>query len=115
MTEPIWLPVATALATKAATGLYELVVKRFAHHPDRQRALTEAAGAAPDSAEVHALAEAVHATEREDPEFAKQLRTEFQKLEITQQNYSGGRPNVTGDVSGRVVQVSGDVAGSINL
>lgn len=114
MTDPILTAIAAALATKAATGLYDLVRRRFSRHPERARALEAAAGAAPDSAPAQALADALAATEREDPGFAEELRAEWVKIEQTDR--SGGVRNVvSGNVTGNVIQVDGNVSGGINL
>jgi hypothetical protein len=106
MTDPILMSVATALATKAATGLYELVKQKFGRHPERARALEAAEGKPAGSAEVATLAEALAAAGREDPAFAQQLRAAT-RVDV--------RNVVSGTVSGHVVQVAGDVQGNIEL
>ena|SRR5947209_7837436 len=107
MTDPIWMSVATALATKAAGDLFDLVKRRFGKHPERARALESASGAAADSAAVGTLAEALAATEREDPGFGAELRAALTKVDV--------RNVVSGQVTGNVVQVAGDVSGGIHL
>ena len=106
MTDPIWMSVATALATKAAGSLFDLVKKRFSKNPERARALESASGAAADSAEVGTLAEALAATEREEPGFGAELRAAMTKVDVR---------NVVGPVTGNVVQIAGDMTGDLNM
>jgi hypothetical protein len=110
MPEPILVSIATALATKAATGLYDLVKKKFSRDPEDTRAL-EAAEAAPGEAEpITALAERLEAAERADPEFARQLRDGW-----AQHAETGGVVNqVSGTVHGKVVQAR-DIHGNITF
>jgi hypothetical protein len=111
MPEPILVSIAAALAAKGATGLYELVKRKFAKDPEAVAAL-EAASAAPDAPQpITALAERLHEAEVEDGEFAEALRTEWQKLTIT---HGEVHNQVTGNVTGKVVQLR-DVHGNINL
>ncbi|WP_326567470.1 hypothetical protein VSH64_37405 [Amycolatopsis rhabdoformis] len=111
MPEPILTAVATALATKAAQGLYELVKRKFSSD---KKAVATLEAATPDKPEtVTALAERLDAAGREDPAFAAALRTEF---EVHQDARSGGVTNHVGTVAegGKVVQLR-DVHGDINL
>lgn len=115
MPEPILLAVATALATKAATGLYDLVKKKFSG--DKKAIATlEAAEAAPsDETTVKALAERLEVAEREDPEFAAALRGEWRRIEVDQHAEGGGSNlSVGGDVTGKILQAR-DITGNINL
>lgn len=110
MPEPILISIATALATKAATGLYDLVKNRFSKDPEATKAL-EAAEAAPGEAEpIKALAERLAVAEGADPAFAEALRTGW-----AQHAESGGVINqVTGTVHGNVVQAR-DIHGNISF
>ncbi|OLF09046.1 hypothetical protein BLA60_20900 [Actinophytocola xinjiangensis] len=111
MAEPVLVSIAAALAAKAATSLYELVRRTFAGREDAEAALTAAEGAAPDSAEVAALADQLAAAERADPEFATELRGIWGQVGAT----DGGVVNqITGTVSGKVVQAR-DIQGGISF
>ncbi|GLY67607.1 hypothetical protein [Amycolatopsis taiwanensis] len=117
MPEPILLSIATALATKAATGLYDLVKKRFSKDPEAAKAL-EAAEAAPEEAEpITALAERLEVAERSDPEFSRQLRAEWAQHaeggEVVNNMTGGVANNMTG-TAGKVVQAR-NIHGSVNL
>ncbi|WP_033291487.1 hypothetical protein [Amycolatopsis jejuensis] len=111
MPEPILTAVATALATKAATGLYELVKRKFSGN-HKATAELEAA-TSDDPATVQVLAERLDEVGRADPEFATALRTEF---EVHQDARSGGVTNHVGSVAegGKVVQAR-DVHGDISF
>ncbi|ATY15811.1 hypothetical protein F9C11_06545 [Amycolatopsis sp. VS8301801F10] len=111
MPEPILTAVATALATKAATGLYDLVKRKFSGN---SKATAELEAATPDNpATVTALAERLDEVSRQDPEFGAALRTEF---EVHQEARSGGVTNHVGTVAegAKVVQLR-DVQGNISL
>lgn len=96
MVDPILMSVAGTLATKAAGGLYDLVVRTFRGRPDAVEALEAAEGAEPDSPPVQALATRLAEVAAEDPEFDTALRTWANKGGVVNQ--------VTGNVSGQVVQ-----------
>ncbi|GAA5169629.1 MULTISPECIES: hypothetical protein [Amycolatopsis] len=107
MPDEILMTIATTLATKAATGLYDLVKNRFSRHPEAAGAL-EAADPA-DEGSVRALAERLDAEAQADPEFAAALRGQWQ------QTANGGVNNqITGTVHGKVVQ-AGDIHGNISF
>src|SRR5262249_44758370 len=108
--EPILISIATALATKAATGLYDLVKKKFSKDPEGTKAL-EAAETAPQDAEpVKDLAERLAVAQEADPEFAEALRAAWE-----QRAESGGVINqITGTVHGKVVQAR-DIHGNISF
>jgi hypothetical protein len=111
MPEPILTAVATTLATKAATGLYELVKRKFSGDG---KATAELEAATPDDpATVTALAERLDQAGRQDPDFAAALRTEFT---AHQDARSGGVNNSVGSVAegAKVVQLR-DVQGNISL
>lgn len=108
MAEPILLSIATALATKAGTGLYDLVKKKFSKDPAATKAL-EAAEAAPQEAEpITALAERLELAERSDPEFARDLRSGWALHAET----GGVLNNNTGTVNGLLIQAR-NINGSI--
>jgi hypothetical protein len=112
MPEPILVSIAAALAAKGATGLYDLVKRKFAKDPKAIATLEAASSAPAGSQPVLALAERLHQTEANDQEFAGELRAEWQKLpEATR---AGVHNQITGDVTGKVVQ-AGDIHGNINL
>lgn len=119
--EPILISIATALATKAATDLYDLVKGRFAKHSDATKAL-EAATAieAPTerSPQVVELARVLERVEREDPEFGPLLRAEWSRTEgaIADVDQRGRINNtITGNISGGKVLQAGDIHGEINF
>lgn len=110
MAEPILTSIATSLAGKAASGLYELVKNRFAAHRKAREAL-EAATESPDDPDtVAALADQLAEAERDDPDFREALRSGWAQLD------SGGevRNQVRGNVTGKLVQAR-DVHGNISL
>jgi hypothetical protein len=106
MLDPVLMSIATDLATKAASGLYDLVVARFRNRPDAQRALEAARGAAPYSPPVQALATRLAEVAAEDPEFDRAMRTWA--------DHGGVVNQITGNVSGKVVQAR-DITGNISL
>ncbi|MGW3962838.1 hypothetical protein ACWED2_23680 [Amycolatopsis sp. NPDC005003] len=111
MPEPILVSIAAALAAKGATGLYDLVKRKFAKDPTAI-ALLEASSAAPEDARpVTALAERLQEAEAEDGEFAEALRAEWQQVSLSRGSVHN---QVTGNVTGKVVQAR-DVHGNINL
>jgi hypothetical protein len=115
MPEPVLVSIAAALAGKAISSLYDMVKKRFANRAEAQAAL-EAATAAPDDQQaVHALAEQLATEEAADPAFGATLRTEWAKAGVEQHADHGGVTNqVTGDVSGKVLQAR-DIHGDISF
>lgn len=110
MPEPILVSIATAVATKAAAGLHDLVKKKFRKDPEATRAL-EAAEAAPGEAgPIRALAERLEVAERSDRKFARKLRAGW-----AQHTETGGAVNqIFGAVHGTAVQF-GTFHGSIVL
>jgi hypothetical protein len=108
--EPILISIASALATKAASGLYDLVKKKFRKDPAATKALEAAAAAPQDPEPVKVLAERLEAAGQADPEFAEALRTEW-----AQHAESGGVINqISGTVHGKVVQAR-DIHGNISF
>lgn len=111
MPEPVLVSIAAALAAKSATSLFDLVRKHFAGRKEAAAALEAASGAPPDSPEVADLAEHLATAESEDPEFGKALRHTWQEVSASR----GGVVNqVTGDVSGKVVQAR-DIDGGVSF
>ncbi|MEU0534808.1 hypothetical protein [Amycolatopsis tolypomycina] len=111
MPEPILVSIAAALAAKGATGLYELVKRKFAKDTEAI-ALLEAATAAPEEGRpIAALAERLAEAEAEDGEFAEALREEWRQVSLS---HGSVYNQVTGNVTGKVVQLR-DVHGDINL
>ncbi|WP_329069868.1 hypothetical protein [Amycolatopsis sp. NBC_01480] len=111
MPEPILTAVATTLATKAATGLYELVKRKFSG--DR-KAVAELEAAKPeDPATIAALAERLDRESQADPAFKAALHAEF---EVHQDARGGSVNNHVGTVAegAKVVQLR-DVHGNISL
>src|SRR5262249_49419850 len=114
MPEPILVSIAAALAGKAATSVYELVKRKFAGRDKAAEKLAAAEGAEPESAEVAALAQELADAERDDPEFAAELRAEWAGY-VSQSAERGAIANqVGGAVSGKVVQAR-DIEGGVSL
>jgi hypothetical protein len=86
------------------------VKRKFASRADAERALAEVEGAAPDSPEVAVLATHLAEAENGDPEFAAELRRTWE----TSANHGGVVNQITGTVSGKVVQAR-DVHGDISF
>jgi hypothetical protein len=111
MPEPILVSIAAAVAAKSATSLYDLVKRKFGGRKEAEKALTVAEGAAPESAEVAALATHLEAAEAEDPAFATELRNTWQLVSARE----GGVVNqISGNVSGKVVQAR-DIEGGVSF
>jgi hypothetical protein len=114
MPEPILVAIAATLAAKSATSLYDLVKRKFAKDLAATAALDAASAAPGDPEPVKALAERLHQAEADDEQFADALRTEWQKLPEARTTHGGVHNQVTGNVTGKVVQ-AGDVHGNISL
>jgi len=113
MTEPILLDIAGALATRAATSLFELVKNKFSRSPE-QEAVLEAANEQ-EPATVRRLAGQLAAIQYEDEEFFGQLVTEWQKLRNEAQADGGSVINqVSGNVTGKLIQAR-DISGGISM
>ena len=109
MPEPILVAIAAALAAKSAGNLYDLVKKKFAARKEATAALEAATGAAPDSPEVHTLADHLADATATDPEFADALHATWASAS------TGGVVNqVSGTVSGNIVQAR-DIQGGITF
>ena len=107
MPEPILVSIATALATKGAQSLYELVRKKFANRKDAAKALAAAKGATAGSTEVAVLASHLEQATTEDPAFASELRREWQLLSVQQADHGSvnNQINVSGNVD-KVIQAT---------
>lgn len=111
--EPILVSIAAAIAAKSATGIYDLVKRRFGREPKALQALDAAESAPEDQAAITMLAEQLQLTEANDPAFASALRTEWEKLPPAQR--AGAVVNhITGPVTGKVVQ-AGEIHGNITF
>lgn len=106
MVDPVLMSVATELATKAASGLYDLVVARFRRHPDAAKALEAARGAEPDSPPVHALAARLAEVAAAEPDFDAALRAWA--------DHGGVVNQISGAVVGKAVQAR-DITGNITM
>jgi hypothetical protein len=111
MPEPILISIAAALAAKGATGLYDLVKRKFAKDPTAIAALEAASAAPEDNRPITALAERLQEVEAEDGEFSEALRTEWEKVSESRGSVHN---QVTGNVTGKVVQAR-DIHGNITL
>jgi hypothetical protein len=109
--EPVLVSIAAALAGKSVTSLYELVKRKFADRGDAAAALERASGAAPNSSEVAALAAHLAVAEAENPTFGLEMRHTWQQVAA---NRSGVVNQITGNVSGKVVQAR-DIMGGVRF
>ena len=115
MSDPVLVSIAAALAGKAAISVYELVKRKFSGAREATEALEAADGAAPDSAEVRALSEALAAAAKSDPEFDSELRARWQSESVVQHADRGGVTNqIAGAVRGKVVQAR-DIQGGVSF
>ncbi|WP_020499856.1 hypothetical protein [Sciscionella marina] len=114
MPEPILISIAAALAGKAATGLYDLVRKKFSGDKEALAELEAATERPEDEQYIEAVAQRLDRAENDDAEFKTELRAEWEKIRVTQQAGDGSVNNqVSGDV-GTLIQAR-DVHGDINL
>ena len=114
MSDPILVSIAAALAGKGATGLYDLVKKKFAGSSRATKALEDAKGAPADSPEVHALSDELARAEGADPQFATDLRAIWCYVSAQQRADDSGVVNaITGTVGGNVVQAR-DIKGGVS-
>lgn len=107
MPEPILVSIATALATKGAQSLYDLVRKKFANRKEATKALEAAQGASAGSTEVAVLASYLDQATTEDPVFSSELRHEWQLLSVQQADHGSvnNQINVSGNVD-KVIQAT---------
>jgi hypothetical protein len=100
MPEPVLVSVATAVASKAALDLYDLVKRRFRRDAEASAAL-EAATSAPDQeANVLALAEQLERLDRLDPDFGREVRATWN---LSRQDASAQDDAVVNQITGGVV------------
>ena len=86
------ISIAPALAAKGATGLYDLVKKKFSKDPE---AVAELEAAKPDEPEtVAAVAERLETATEAAPEFAEALHAEWEKHQAVINQFSGTAENV---------------------
>lgn len=115
MSDPILVSIAAALAGKSATGLYDLVKKKFAGSPQATKALDDAEGSLTDSPEVRALSAELARAESSDSRFAADLRAIWGHVSTRQRADNGGVVNgITGTVSGNVLQAR-DIEGGVSF
>lgn len=113
--EPILVSIASALATKGATSLYELVRNKFAGRKQALAALEAAKDAEEGSPLIDALATELHEAERADPAFAGALRAQWNSTRLDQHATGDAVVNnVTGTVGGNLVQAR-DIQGGISF
>lgn len=115
MPEPVLVSIAAALAGKSIASLYDFVKHKLTGRTQALAALEAAAGATPASAEVHALSRELAQAERDDPQFAVELRATWARITTTQHADHGAVSNqIIGNVSGKVVQAR-DIEGGVSL
>jgi hypothetical protein len=115
MAEPILVSIAAALAGQTIKSIYEAVKTKFGTRAKAKAALEAAAGKAPDSPEVAALATELAVVESEDPQFGTELRELWETASVTQNATAGGvTNNLSGNVTGKVVQAR-DIQGGVSF
>jgi hypothetical protein len=114
MPEPILISIAAALAAKSVQSVYDLVKKKFADRKEAKAALEAADGKAAESVEVQSLAAELERAEAEDPQFATELRQQWNSLSVQQADHGSLNNQVSGSVSGNVVQAR-DIQGGISF
>jgi ABC-type transporter Mla subunit MlaD len=114
MVDPILISIAGTLATRATGTLFDLVKSTFSRHPKAAAALDAAADEDPDSTPVLALAERLAQVEEAEPEFKKQLRTEWANTTTQTADHGSVTNSITGNVSGNVVQAR-DISGGVSF
>jgi hypothetical protein len=114
MPEPVLLSIATAVVTKAVTGLYELVKAKFSDDPVATAALEAAEAAGEGSPEADRLGDVLAEAERTDPEFGERLRGAWERSEATVTQTGHIANSVSNSADAKVVQ-TGTVAGDVNF
>jgi hypothetical protein len=124
MLEPMLTEIATALATKAVTGVYDLVKAKFAKNRPAQAEIAAAVEEPDDPRRIEALATLLAEAERTDPEFGAALRAQWAVTihnetihNETIHNQQPSSPDVTNTVSGNVAKLvqARDIHGNISL
>jgi hypothetical protein len=115
MLDSILVAIAASLADKSAASLYDFVKSAFIRRPAGLLALSAAEGAAPESPEVHALAEELQKAEAADPAFRDDLRSQWaEAVSATgHADHQGTVNQISGHV-GKAVQAH-DIHGNITL
>ena len=122
--EPMLTEIATALATKAVTGVYDLVKAKFAKNRPAQAEIAAAVEEPDDPRRIEALATLLAEAERTDPEFGAALRAQWAVTihnetihNETIHNQQPSSPDVTNTVSGNVAKLvqARDIHGNISL
>jgi hypothetical protein len=115
MPEPILVSIAAVLAGKSIASLYDFVKQRLSGRTEALTALEAAAGAPPESAEVLALSKALEQAERDDPQFARELRAAWASVTATQHADRGAVANhIVGNIGGKVIQAR-DIEGGVSF
>ena len=115
MLDSILVAIAASLADKSAASFYDFVKSAFTRHPAGLSVLSAADGAAPDSPEVHALAEELQKAEAVDPAFRDGLRSQWaEAVSATGLADHGGTVNQISGHVGKAVQAR-DIHGDITL
>jgi hypothetical protein len=115
--ELILIEIAAALAAKATESLYNLVKNKFEGRKQALDALNAAADASPDSPQVIALAEELATAEAYDPQFSRELRSQWTAIKaqtVASAADDGVANTISGPVTGNVVQAR-DVHGNITF
>ncbi|MEV6622519.1 hypothetical protein AB0M83_40455 [Amycolatopsis sp. NPDC051106] len=115
MPEPVLISIAAALASRSVISLYKLVKKKFSDDPEATAVLEAAEGVAEDTPAIKKLRDKISEAQSKDPEFAKELHNEWERVRVENQAETGGVVNsVTGSVSGNVVQAR-EIQGGISF
>ncbi|MGQ0776817.1 MAG: hypothetical protein ACT4NY_20765 [Pseudonocardiales bacterium] len=114
MPEPILISIAAAIAGKTASGLYDLVKRRYSGNRQATAELEAAVEDPADPQLIEVIAERLAIAEESDPDFRAALRSEWDKITVTQHAEGGVANQVYGNVSGKVVQAR-DIHGNISL
>jgi hypothetical protein len=114
MPEPILISIAAALAAKSVHSVYDLVKRKFHDRKEARAALVAAEGKAPESAEVRALAAELERAAAADPQFATELRHQWQSFTAQHTGHRSVNNDVSGTVNGQAVQAR-TIKGGINI
>lgn len=114
MPEPVLVSIAAALAGKSIASLYDFVKYKLTGRTQALMALEAAAGASPESAEVFALSRELERVERDDPQFAVELRAAWANITTAQHADRGAVSNQVIGNGGKVVQAR-DIEGGVSF